>query len=136
MKIERLFHVLVVAGASSTAGFGCSTDTTGGNDGGGTGATSSGTGGEDSGAGATGSGGSMGTGGSKGSGGSAGSSGAPDASTGDGGMCEAVCHKSTTVASWIDCNGCCCWLPIGTMAPAGSPTCGEEPCCIGRGRTK
>ena len=135
MKIERLFHVLVVAGASSTAGFGCSTDTTPGGDAGGTGATSSGTGGEDSGAGATSSGGSMGTGGSKGSGGAAGSSSAaPDAGTGDGGMCEAVCHPSTTLARWIDCNGCCCWLPVGVPASAGSPTCGEEPCCIGRGR--
>jgi hypothetical protein len=50
-------------------------------------------------------------------------------------MCEAVCMPDTQVATWIDCNGCCCWLPAGSSHSGGTPICGSEPCCIGRGRT-
>ncbi|HEX4478327.1 MAG TPA: hypothetical protein VH142_24765 [Polyangiaceae bacterium] len=120
MKIDRLFQVLVVTGASSTVGIvGCGSDNSGG--------SSTGTGGETATGGATASGGETATGGATASGGAA-------AGGAAGSSCDAVCHPSATLATWTDCNGCCCWLPIGTPAPVGSPTCGQEPCCVGRGR--
>lgn len=119
MNIERLFNILVVTGASSTVGlFGCSSDkgTSGGNDAGtGTGGSTS-TGGKSSG-----DGGGAATGGGTSSGGSA----------TDAGMCS--CGPSKTVASWIDCNGCCCWLAVGQTTMIGSQICGDTPCCKGKG---
>lgn len=111
MKIERLFQVLVVTGASSTAGLvgsglvGCGSDNSPGptGTGGAAGMTSS-------------------TGGS--------SSGTGGASGAD---CNAACHPDPALASWTDCNGCCCWLPAGMSSPCGT-ICGNEPCCVGRGR--
>jgi hypothetical protein len=154
MKIERLFQVLVVAGVSSTAGFGCGADKatgpagdggqggesttggatgTGGSDSKGTGGATTGTGGSDSkgAGGATGSGGAKGAGGATGSGGSssAGAAGSSGSAGAAGGTCKAVCHKSTYSAAWTDCNGCCCWLPLGSMTTRGSQICGDEPCC-------
>ncbi|MGH7440501.1 MAG: hypothetical protein ACRENE_32835 [Polyangiaceae bacterium] len=127
MDISKLFQVLVVTGASTTVGLAaCSSSSSGG-------------GGSEDGGGSSGASGSSSSGGSSSSssssGGSTSSSSSGAAATGaDGEACSAVCHPSATLASWTDCNGCCCWLPIGTTAPAGSPTCGDEPCCIGRGR--
>jgi hypothetical protein len=112
MRIDKLFGVLVVAGASSTAGLnGCSSSTTTG--GGGTDAGGSGT--DDSGA-SSGSGGSMGDG----------------SMGGEGSSC--ACMPETQVPAWIDCNGCCCWLPAGATSAAKTPICGVEPCCAGKGR--
>ncbi len=114
MKIDRLFQVLVVTGASSTVGIvGCGSDGSGG--------SSTGTGGETATGGATASGGVTASGGAA-AGGAAGST------------CDAVCHVSATNPAWTDCNGCCCWLPIGDTTTLGSQICGQEPCCIGRGR--
>src|SRR5690348_14293991 len=106
MNIERLFKVLVVTGVSSGGLFGCGGDS--GAD------MPSGTGGKGSG------GASHGDGGAKGDGASQGSGGASTGATGSGGatgtggsgaMCD--CKPSAAVASWTDCNGCCCWLPVG-----------------------
>jgi hypothetical protein len=117
MKVERLFKVLVVASASSTAGLaGCSDDDT---------PPPAGTGGTTGDAATTGGAGAVGTGGTAGT-------------EGGGASCDAVCMPDTNAPSgqnWIDCNGCCCWLPAGTTTHAGpTPICGEEPCCAGRGR--
>src|SRR5689334_3778011 len=120
MRVEKLFHVLVVAGASSTAGgvVACGDDNTG------TGTTPSSQGGASAQGGSKSNGGSTSGGGSTSQGGS---------TTGD--TCESKCKPDPQQATWTDCNGCCCWLPAGTTAHAG-PTaiCGEEPCCAGRGR--
>lgn len=113
MKIDRLFQVLVITGASSTVGLAaCGSDKGGSSDAGTGGATSSGgsTGAE--------------TGGSTSSAGTSGS---------DGSMCS--CKAETTVPTWIDCGGCCCWLAAGQTSPAPTPICGAQPCCIGHGRT-
>ena len=124
MRIDKLFGVLVVAGASSTVGLnGCSSSTSGGGDAGGSGT-------DDTGA----SSGSAGSGASSGSGGSGASSGSDAGMGGDSSSC--VCMPDTQVATWTDCNGCCCWLAAGTPKPAGVTTaiCGVEPCCAGKGR--
>src|SRR5690349_377509 len=113
MNIERLFQVLVVTGASSATIVGCGGDS-------GTG-TPSGAGGHASGGASHGGGTSDGGSGTTGAGGAAGSA----------AMCD--CKPSAVVASWIDCNGCCCWLAPGMTTMIGSPICGEEPCCAGKG---
>jgi len=116
MKLDKLFNVLVVAGASSTAGlglFGCGGDDDDGGSGDG---------------GLTASGGGSSAGGSSSTGGSGAGTGG---SSGD--ACEAACGPSSAVASWTDCNGCCCWLAVGDTTTTGSPICGEEPCCAGKG---
>lgn len=129
MKAERLFQVLVIAGASSTAGVvGCNDDNNPVPTGAG-GGDASGTGG--SGAAGTGGSGATGTGGS----GAAGTGGSSAAGTGGGASCDCQPDPNApTGQSWTDCNGCCCWLPAGTTAHAG-PTaiCGVEPCCAGKG---
>ncbi|MGH7435989.1 MAG: hypothetical protein ACRENE_09970 [Polyangiaceae bacterium] len=61
------------------------------------------------------------------------SGGGSGGSSEEGGACAAACHPNATTASWTDCNGCCCWLPVGATCAAG-PICGNEPCCAGRGR--
>jgi hypothetical protein len=48
------------------------------------------------------------------------------------------CKVNVTNATWIDCNGCCCWLPAGSTTTHGTQICGADaanPCCAGRGRT-
>ncbi|HVU03686.1 MAG TPA: hypothetical protein VHE30_18130 [Polyangiaceae bacterium] len=115
MRVEKLFNVLVMAGVSAAAGFGttgCGDDSSTGGGGGGAPAA----------------GGGQGTGGAS-SGGQGGGGGGGGANS-----CDTKCAPSPDLASWTDCGGCCCWLPIGTTAPVGSPTCGDEPCCVGRGR--
>lgn len=113
MRIDKLFHVLVVSGAAVTAGLvGCGDEK-----------------GEEGNSGGTGSGGSSAGSSASGSGGSSGGSGG----SGSGDACEAKCAPNETNASWTDCDGCCCWLPAGSSSPIG-PICGEEPCCEGRGR--
>src|SRR5689334_7792773 len=111
MNIERLFKVLVVTGASSAGLIGCGGDSGP--------STPSGTGGHANGSG----GASQGAGGSSamGTGGAAGS----------GMMCD--CHPNVTVSSWTDCGGCCCWLAPGQTSMIGTPICGVEPCCAGKG---
>src|SRR5262245_32481765 len=100
MKIEKLFHVLVVSGAAATTGLlGCGDEE--GQEGNSGGASS---------------------GGSGSSAGSGGSGGGADA-------CDAKCGPSAVTDAWTDCNGCCCWLPIGSTASSGSEICGVEPCC-------
>ena len=115
MNIERLFQVLVVTGASSAGLVGCGGDS----------GTPSGTGGHANASG----GASQGDGGAKGDGGS-GATGAGGAA-GSGAMCD--CHPNATVSSWIDCGGCCCWLAPGQTTMIGTPICGVEPCCAGKG---
>src|SRR5882672_10948205 len=90
MKIDRLFQVLVITGASSTVGLAaCGSDKGSSGDAGTGGATSSGgnagaeTGGSTSKAG----GGNAGTAGSDGS--------------------ECSCKPETAIPMWIDCGGCC-----------------------------
>jgi hypothetical protein len=118
MKVERLFKVVVIAGASSAAGLvGCGDDDD---------PPPVGTGGATGDAAATGGAGAVGTGG----GGTAGAE-------GGGVSCDAVCMPDPNAPSgqtWIDCNGCCCWLPAGTPHSGPIAICGEEPCCAGRGR--
>ncbi|HEX4339941.1 MAG TPA: hypothetical protein VH062_28735 [Polyangiaceae bacterium] len=125
MNIEKLFNVLVVTGASSTVGLlGCSADVHGlGNDDAGTGGAE--TGGKPSSGGAD-----AGTGGAS-SGGAAGAAGAAGSES-DSGMCS--CKPSSVTPTWTDCDGCCCWLPVGATTTIGSQICGETPCCIGKGR--
>jgi hypothetical protein len=98
MKIDRLFQVLVVAGASSVAGgvIGCGEDDPS--------PSPSGTGG------------------------------AAASTGGAAGAMACDCKASTANGAWTDCNGCCCWLPPGATAVSGSPICGPEPCCTGKGR--
>jgi hypothetical protein len=137
MKLEKLFHVLVVTGAASTLGLpACGDDDDDGNTGGTSGSggsTGGGSGTGGSGTGGSGTGGS-GTGGSSASGGSGGSS-ATGGSGGGGDACESQCQDSACGNGWIDCNGCCCWLAPGSSglcAPVGCPA--DEECCEGRGR--
>lgn len=109
MNIERLFKVLVVTGASAAGVAGC----------GGSGTNMpTGTGGHSS---------------SNGSGGESAAAGSGGAA-GGAASCDAVCKPSKIVSSWIDCNGCCCWLPAGMTCASDDKICGDEPCCVGRGR--
>jgi hypothetical protein len=118
MKVDKLFHVLVVAGAASTVGLVACGDDEGGEE-------------EGTGGGGPGTGGASATGGASSTGGDTASTGGDSSSTGgeSGDSCDAVCEPSSALASWTDCNGCCCWLPIGQTTTRGSPICGEEPCC-------
>jgi hypothetical protein len=91
MNVAKLFQVLVVTGASTTAGLAAC--------------------------------------GSSGGGGPGGAS-----NSGEGSMCASVCKPNATTAAWTDCNGCCCWLAVGETCAVGTPICGNDPCCVGRGR--
>jgi hypothetical protein len=121
MKLEKLFHVLVVTGAAATVGLvGCGDDDEGDND-------------NVGGASPGGSNASGGTGGARGgttaTGGTSGGSGGAAAD-----MCEDMCAPHQNVDSWIVCDGCCCWLAVGRTSGDPVPICPEEPCCDGRGR--
>src|SRR5689334_17331636 len=160
MKVEKLFQVLVVAGASSTVGLGlggCGDDDetppagTGGTSG--TGGSKA-SGGASSSGGATSSGGAASSGGSKATGGAASggavssggaSSGGASASGGassggsnnppDAGSCDEKCGPNAANEDWTDCGGCCCWLAPGASGAGPTDGCpAEELCCIGRGR--
>jgi hypothetical protein len=139
MKISKLFHVLVVTGASTTVGLAaCSSSDSGGGTTGGTGGGSAaGTTSSAAGHTATGGGGATATGGggatATGGGGATAMGG-----TGGAGMCAAVCMPDVDASSalkWTDCNGCCCWLAAGKTTTHTTMICGDEPCCAGRGRT-
>jgi hypothetical protein len=122
MRIDKLFQVLVVAGASSTVGLnGCSS-------------SSGGSGGEDAGGpGTDGAGASSSSGGSSSGGSSSSGSSSSGGTSADGSAC--MCGPDPQVSTWTDCNGCCCWLAAGVATPSGvtTPICGVEPCCAGKG---
>ncbi|MGO9833702.1 MAG: hypothetical protein ACLP1X_05755, partial [Polyangiaceae bacterium] len=90
MRIDKLFQVLVVAGASSTVGLnGCSSGSGGGG------------------------GGDAGGPGTDGAGASSSSGGGTSA---DGSAC--MCGPDPQLSTWTDCNGCCCWLAPGSTSAA------------------
>jgi hypothetical protein len=124
MKINKLFHVLVVTGASSTVGLiGCGSDST---------TTPSGASGSSGSSNAGSSNGGTGGSGTAGSG-TAGTGGSGTAGTGTAGSAgsSATCDvQPNACAAGKVVNGCCCWIAQGSTGICSFDGCAAgDPCC-------
>jgi hypothetical protein len=69
--------------------------------------------------------------GAKGDGGKGGKGNGGSSGSGGGNQCN--CKPNPSISSWIDCNGCCCWLAPGSTCSTDKICDKGETCCAGKG---